>query len=351
MTVTDDIRLRGRTRWSAAAKCPRMCAYGLLGADPSEPDERTKRLWRRGRQLGADVANDFAAKYGEDNIVREKAVAWPDTGMPLGELHTDVFIKSEKMAVEVKSSTSPASILDDAITQLGGEIRFDPDADVGCLAIVDPTGWRDVELLPVFLTDELTERVEGIAAQVVTAANGGDMPARVCQKPSDGKGKFCPFIDVCFKDWSPPDPLDLDGDIAQLAVDLKAAQEDERVAKQAVTLAETRRKEVAAQLSEWELTPGRDYMGHGVKLRRTKVDDSPRFSYSKAQKAGAFSAPIWTPEHEALLAPFTSLSGGHDRWAVSIVSDAEAPKASTDDEWGDVAPWDASDLEGGTLGG
>lgn len=351
MTVTDDVRLRGRTRWSAAAKCPRQAAYGLLGAEPAEPDERTKRLWRRGRQLGADVANDFAAKYGEDDIVREKAVEWPDNGLPIGELHTDVFVKSQKMSVEVKSSTSPASILDDAITQLGGEIRYDADAEVGCLAIVDPTGWRELELLPVILTDELTERVEDIAAQVVTAANGGPLPERVCCKPSDGKGKFCPFIDICFTDWQAPDPLDLSEDIAQLAVDLKQAQDEERVAKQAVTLAETRRKEISAQLSGWELVPGMDYLGNGIKLKRTKVDDSPRFSYSKAQKAGVFSSPLWTPEHEALISPFVGLSGGHDRWKVDVVSESSAPKASAgvSDEWGE-APWTDADLEG-TLGG
>lgn len=348
MTVTDDTRLRGRTRWSAAAKCPRQCAYGLLGAEPAEPDERTKRLWRRGRQLGADLANDFAAKYGEENVVREKAVAWPDTGLPLGELHTDVFIKPEKMAVEVKSSTSPASILDDAITQLGGEIRWDPEAEVGALAIVDPTGWRDVELIPVFLTDELQERVESIAAQVVTAANGGPLPERVCQKPADGRGRFCPFIDICFKDWQAPDPLDLDSDVAQLAVELKQAQDEERQVKALVAEKEERRKELAKQLVEWDLVPGMDYVGSGVKVRRTHVNDSPRFSFSKAEKAGMFQTPIWTPEHEALISPFVSFSGGHDRWSVTVLSESEAPKVAG--AFGDEAPWSDEDLEG-TLGG
>lgn len=349
MTVTDDIRLRGRTRWSAAAKCPRMCAYGLLGADPAEPDERTKRLWRRGRQLGADLANDFAAKYGEENVVREKAVPWPDNGLPLGELHTDLFVKPEKMAVEVKSATSPASILDDAITQLGGEIRYDEEAEVGCLAIVDPTGWRDVELLPVFLTDELQERVENIAAQVVTAANGGPLPGRVCERPSDGRGKFCPFVDICFADWQAPDPLDLSSEIAQLAVDYKQVQEEEAAAKKAAAAVEARRKAIGEQLAGWELGSGCDYAGHGVVLRRTHVGDSPRFSYSKAEKAGVFSSPLWTPQHDALIEPFVSRSGAHDRWTVKIVSESTAPKPRGED-FGDDAPWTDMDL-GETLGG
>lgn len=345
MTAPADIRLRGRTRWSMAAKCPRMCAYALLGADPEEPNDRTKRLWRRGRQLGADVADDFAAKYGEDNVVREKAIPWPDSGLPLGELHTDVFVKPEKMAVEVKSAMSPASILDDAITQLGGEIRYDDDAQVGCLAIADPTGWRDIELIPVLLTDELQERVESIAGQVVTAANGGDMPARVCQKPSDGRGKFCPFVDVCFADWQAPDPLDLDGDVARLALELKEAQDVERARKAEVKDAEERRKELAEQLAGWELVPGMDYVGSGVKVRRTHVGDSPRFSFSKADKAGIFKSPIWTSAHEELIAPFVSLSGSHDRWAVTVSDRRNVPASSED--FGDDAPWSDEDLLGG----
>lgn len=349
MSVSDAIRLRGRTRWSMAAKCPRMCAYGLLGAEPAEPDERTKRLWRRGRQLGADVANDFAAKYGEDQVVREKAIQWPDGGLPLGELHTDVFVKPEKMAVEVKSSTSPASILDDAITQLGGEIRYDTDAEVGCLAIVDPTGWRDTELIPVLLTAELQERVEAIAQQVVGAAAGGEMPKRVCEKPSDGRGKFCPFVDVCFSDWQAPDPLNLDGDVAELLVEYKLAQDDEKAAKAVVGEKETRRKELGEQLAGWELLPGVEYVGPGVRAKRTHVAASEKLSYSTLKKAGVLQSSIWTPEHDELIAPFVKLSGAHDRWKVDLVG-ATTVSSTAAEDFGDDAPWTDEDLEG-TLGG
>jgi hypothetical protein len=320
-----------------------MAAYGLLGAEPAEPDDRTKRLWRRGRQLGADVANDFAARYGDDQVVIEKAIPWPKNDLPIGELHTDVFVKPEKMAVEVKSSTSPASILDDAITQLGGEIFFDQDAEVGCLAIVDPTGFRDTELLPVLMTDELQERVESIAAQVVIASRGGEMPARVCQKPSDGRGKFCPFVDICFSDWQRPDPINLDDDVATLAIQFKVAQDDERAARAVVDEKEKRRKELGQQLSEWELEPGVEYAGGGVRVKRTAFPDSLKMSYTKASKAGVFTSPIWTPNHEALIAPFVNASGGHDRWAVSIIGPVTVGDGSED--FGDVAPWDDTDLE------
>lgn len=337
MAVTDDVRLRGRTRWSMAAKCPRMCAYGLLGADPEPPTDRTKRLWRRGRQLGADVADDFAAKYGEDNIVREKAIAWPDTGMPLGELHTDVFVKDEAMAVEVKSSKNPASILDDAIFQLGGEIRFDDEAEVGCLAVVDPTGWNDTAYLPVLLTDELTEKVEGIAQQVVDATRTGDLPVRVCEKPSDGHGKFCPFINICFADWQKPDPRDLDRPIAEIALRMKEVQDRERAAKAVVAELEAERKGYAEQLAAWELMPGVEYAGAGTRVKRTQVADSEKLSLTNARKAG-----IWTPEDTVKFGPFIKASGGHDRF--TVIRDAEATTVAED--FGSEAPWTDEDLLG-----
>jgi hypothetical protein len=352
MTVSDAIRLRGRTRWSAAAKCPRMAVYGLRGVDPSEPDERTKRLWRRGRQLGADIASDFAAKYGDGNVIFEKAIAWPKNDLPLGELHTDVFVKPEKMAVEVKSSTSPASIMDDAITQLGGEIYFDDEAEIGCLAIVDPTGYRETELLPVFLTDELQARVENIADQVATAAKGGELPHRVCSKPSDGRGKFCPFVDVCFADWQPPSPISLDGEIASIAVEYHQAHTDEAAAKAVLAEREERRRELGAQLSAFDLSPSIDYSGSGIRrLRRTAFPDSLKFSLSKASKAGIFSSAIWTPEHEALIAPFVKASGDHDRWTVELEHGTVAKPSAED--FGDAAPWTDEDLDGPaeTLGG
>lgn len=335
MSAATDTRLRGRTRWSMAARCPRMAAYGLLGAEPEEPSERTKRLWRRGRQIGAAVADDFAAKYGEEEIVREKAVEWPTEGLPLGELHSDVFVKPEAMAVEVKSATSPSSILDDAITQLGGEILYDAEAEVGCLAIADPTGWNETSLIPVILTDELQERVESIAAQVVDSARTGVLPDRVCQKPSDARGRMCSFAEVCFTDWTPPHPLKLDDDIANVARELKAAQDAERSGKAVVAEAEARRKELSTQLAEWELVPGMEYVGAGVRVTRTKVADTEKLSLTTVKKAG-----LWTPELAGQLGPFVKASGGHDRWKVI----EDTPAAIEEGDWGDDAPWTDEDL-------
>jgi hypothetical protein len=188
-----ETRLRGRTRWSAASKCSRWAALGLLGAEPSEPTPRQQRLWRRGRQLGADRAQQLEERFGAENVIREKAVPWPTKGLPLGELHVDAFVIPEKMAIEVKSSTSPTSILESAITQLAGEMHFDPEAENGALMVVDPSGWNEDILVPVLLTNELVERVEGIAADVAGAAKGGALPDCVCASPGACRMMGCPF--------------------------------------------------------------------------------------------------------------------------------------------------------------
>lgn len=306
-----------------------MATYGLFGAEPEEPSERTKRIWRRGRQMGAAVADDFATKHGEENVIREKAVEWPNHTLPLGELHTDVYVLPDRMAVEVKSSTSPASILDDAITQLGGEIFYDEDADIGCLAIADPSGWSDTQYLPVVLTDELQERVESIAQEVVDASRTGTLPNRVCGKPSDGHGKFCPFINVCFDGWQPPDPLHLPGDAALIALRLKAVQDLEREARSIAKTHEEERKQLSVDLAGFDLVPGLEYSGAGARVIRTHVAATEKLSLTTLKKAG-----MLTPELELVLRPFIKASGEHDRW--KIEPDDSVP---TDEDFGSV-PWD-----------
>lgn len=337
MSSATDTRLRGRTRWSLAARCPRLAVYAYRGTQQAEPSERTKRIWRRGRQLGAAVADDLEAKYGPDEIERERAVPWPDTGMPLGELHTDVHVRRDRLAVEVKSTGHPAGLMDSAILQLGGEILFDQDADQGCLAIADPTGWNETQLIPVVLTADLEEKVRDVADQVATAISSDVLPDRVCGKPADGHGRWCPFVDVCFDGWQPPDPGRLPADAALLALELHQAQQEERAARVQAAEVETRRRELAQRLAEYELAPGVEYAGAGVRVTLTRVADSERLSLATVKKAGA-----WTPEVAASLDAYVTLSGGHDRW--KVVRDPSAPVSAGD--FGERVPWDDPEEDG-----
>lgn len=329
MSTAADTRLRGRTRWSAAARCPRWAAMGLLGHDPAPPDDRTQRLWLRGKMLGVYMADRFAARYGEEQVVREKAVPWPATGLPLGELHTDVYIAPERMAVEVKSSSSPASLLDDALTQLAGEVHFDPEADIGGLAIVDPVDLAE-ELTPFILTDEAIEHVETIAALVADAGKTGTLPPCSACNPTECHFKGCPYTGEAWAGWLAPVPGKLTGEAAGLVRELYAAKQARAVRKAEHEQADQAYKDICARLSELGVDAG-EYDVGPLRLRRTDVEASERFSLSKARKSG-----VWASEHDGLFQPFLTLAGAHSRWSVEKVGDGPTV---TVDNFGEDVPF------------
>lgn len=317
-----------------AARCSRMAAYGLLGETPEEPSEHLKLLWIRGKMdEGWWIENVLAPKVGLENITREKAVPWPATGLPIGELHEDAFVATEGMPYEIKSHAG-GQIMDSDFLQLKGALHYDQDVapdggpKVGALVVID----RDLkwEALPVFLTPDDVEEIEQRAADVIRAGKTGELPDRVCEKPSDARGHLCPFADTCFAGWQRPDPKHLDGDIALLAIELGHAQDAERAARKIASEHEAVRKELAERLAGWELEPGVEYMGAGVRVKRTHVNDVERLSYSELKKSGMLDEEL-----AARLGPFVSRSGAHDRW--KVVADAEAELIDAD--FGDEAPF------------
>ena len=329
MASATETRLRGRTRWSAASKCARWAALGLLGAEPAEPTARQQRLWRRGRQLGSDRAQQLEERFGAENVIREKAVPWPAKGLPLGELHVDAFVIPEKLSVEVKSSTSPESILDSAITQLAGEMHFDPESENGALMIVDPTGYEDDILVPVLLTEDLIARVEEIAADVAAAAKGGSLPDCSCASPGGCRMLGCPFTDEAWKDWSPPDPRALDGEAAQLVSALYWAKQAKARQKAQLDEVDEQYRKICARLLDLGIEAGMDYMVGPLKLRRVAVAGRETFSLTTARKAGVLDESTLT-----LLEPFIRVGEPHDRWYVDRVGDGEV--IATEEDFGET---------------
>lgn len=307
--MSTDTRLRGATRWSMAARCPRMAVFAFQGVDPVEPDEETRLRWERGK-LDQEwvVTHKLAPTYGADNLVREKSVPWPTAGLPIGELHTDVFVAGEGLPVEVKSHFN-GEVMDSDILQLAGEIHFDPDAgDVGALIVVDRN--LHVDPIPVKLTDDLRQRVEETAAQVV-AGTKGTLPERCCDKPADGYGRLCPFIRHCFgEDWQPPEPLDLSGEFAVLASELVHAEDGYRAQQAAAETAKERRDEIREQLREAGLEPG-EYANDGIHIKLTHVRPRVTFRRELAVKAG-----IWTDIDEERFSPFVKVGEPSERWTV-----------------------------------
>lgn len=331
MNAAVDTRLRGATRWSLAARCPRMAAYGLFGEQPAEPSEDTRLRWARGKLDETwFVENILEPRFGRDNIIREKAVPWPAEGLPVGELHTDAFVTTEKRPYEIKSHFD-GEPMDSDYVQLCGQIHFDPDVDdnVGVLVVID----RDLrwEALPVVLTDERVEQVEAIAAQVADAGRTGVLPEKVCQRPADGRARMCPYVDLCFADWEPPDALDLSGDVAELAREAARLDAARKPLQAEAALADSAYKAAKAKLDQVELQPGRDYVGDRVVLRKTVVADRESLSLKKAREAG-----MWTAAHDELLGSFVSLVGGHSRYRIDVVGGNEQATDPCADEFGPV---------------
>lgn len=196
-------RLKGATRWSMTARCPRQAFYAFVGVDPQEPDEETQRRFERGQLDERWYIERLRKKWGRKNIRTQKAVPWPNTGLPLGELHTDAFIVPQSLPIEVKSHFSGEPTRHDII-QLGGEIFYDEDAgSSGSLVVLD----RDLneKIITVTLDEELLAEVQGRAQALLEGVMNDEPPARVCGKPSDGIGHLCPFISHCFEGWEQPE--------------------------------------------------------------------------------------------------------------------------------------------------
>lgn len=309
MTATAD-RLRGRIRWSAAARCPRWAACGLLGYDPMEPTEYMQRVWRRGKQLGEMMAEDFEHEYGRENVIREKAIAWPNSKLPLGELHTDIFVTPLSRAIEVKSSHSPDSLIDDALTQLAGEIHWDPDAQDGVLALVDPIDLEKT-ILPFVLTPEAVQTVEEIAAMVASAGHTGILPP--CSRPTPGacRGAWCPFTEQAWEGWEPPAAEKLDGEAETLATEAFQVLRLKRAHTKAAEAAGETFKEIAARLFDLGVEPGREYLSGPLRLLASPVRGRKTFQLSRAEKLNQ-----WTPEDDARFGDFITIGEGHVRWTI-----------------------------------
>lgn len=319
-------RLAGRTRWSMAVRCPRMAALALLGAEPEPLTPREEGRFQRGKDAQTFYGRKLVAKYGEENVVHEAPVAWPSEA-PIGELHTDFIIKPERMAIETKSSESVDSLFESAVTQVAGAVHWSPDADTGAVVFLD-RDYQETDMFPVVLNDELVEKVEDIAAQVVQAGKTGELPERICSKPSDGRGHLCPLIDTCFKGWEPPQIPEADNVevIAPLATAAFLAKEKYDAAKKVADLAEAEWKEARDLLVE-EGCPEGESLVPGLVVKRTVVADRQTFSMAKARTAG-----LWTSMHDELFHPFISLGGGHSRFSFSRVEGESLEHDFGDDE-------------------
>jgi hypothetical protein len=239
-------------------------------------------------------------------VIPEKPVPWP-----AGVLHPDVFVTPERLTVEVKSSASPQSVIDDALLQLAGQVHYDPDSEHGLLEVVSPIDLSVVEAVPLILNDEWVERIEAVAEAVVRAGatRGAELPDRVCGKPSDGIGHFCPFVYHCFADWQPPtvEELEVDQDVVAMVARLWEIKRERKALGETDRPLEAEAKEIQAQLDD-TLAVGTYKVGPFA----VKVGARSRESFSLKKAAGSVPSTI--------LDQFTSVS----RWRQYDVEKVEA---------------------------
>ena len=326
-----DRRLQGRARWSHAARCRtgRMAALGLLGAEPAPLTERQRGRFQRGKDAQRFVGQRFEERFGADQIEHERAVPWPtgNGSLPIGELHEDIYIASEKLVVEVKSSEHIDGIFDSALLQVKGQVHFDKEAEVGALMFVD-RDYQETDMFPVMLTDEDREEIESIAAAVVHAGKTGELPERVCGRPSDGVSHMCPFISRCFEGWEPPEAEERK-DIAPAVTTAYLAKRNLDEARAQLKPLEEAWDTAKAALEEIEIPPGVDVVAGQVVVKRTAVAGSERFSLSKARKLGLF-----TEVDGERFSSVISTSEGHNRWTFERVGDQPL-----DHDFGDDVPF------------
>ena len=273
----------------------------------------------RGKLYGNFVGRQFVAKYGAENVELEREINWGNGWIG----HADIYVKPEKLIVEVVSTTNPSGqILEDKMTQLKGYVHFDPEAEIGALYIINPSSLEREDVWTVSSTDEDREELENRAAEIVKAfgTQGRLLPDRICAKPSEGRSHLCPFVETCFAGWEPPPAIPLDGVVEGLAPALYHADQGVRAARDMLSVAEDHRDEIRNQILEAGLEPG-EYEGAGVSIRLTEVKGRETFQFAAAKKARQ-----WTSMDDERLGLFVKIGQPSYRWKVEAVGEVPAPE-------------------------
>lgn len=315
--------LQTEVRLSEVARgCHRMSYYRSTGEQPTEPDSEQHEWFARGNLFEQYVVQQLRAKYGASNVEREHEIQHP-----LGTGHADVLIRPERLLVEIKSTTTgtiSTPVFENAVRQLKHYLHYASDvADQGALYMINPSTLKPADVFPVRLTDDDRQEIEDGMANLARAIEDRQTPGRVCSKPSQARGMFCPFAHVCFADWQ-PDPAEeiTSPDALATASDLATIKESERQHREALKALETARKDVQERLGE--LVPVGDSVVGPYAVKRMRKTRSASFN---AKVAAAAGFPVET------LAEFYT---GGSEWDEYRITKADA--AGTTD-FGDEAPF------------
>ena len=315
-------------RWSLAARCARAGAFSALGTEEPEPDVQTRRYFARGRMFEGYVAAQLIAKYGAEDIERQRVIPWGDGW----EGHADAYIRSERTLVEVFSTVAPRGIgVEDKMLQVAGYLLHDPEAERAQVYVVNPSDLSCEDVYPVVLTDERREEVESIVAAIRRAVetNGDEMPPCSKALPTACRYSGCPYSEIAWEGWEPPAAVEFDGpEVQKTALRLWQADTAKKRAKKEADALEEECRELQRQLGAAGIPTGKVKVG-AVEFQRTPVAGRETFSMSMARKAG-----LWTPAHDDYFGSCLKVGEPHERWSVKRVDGEDF-----DLDFGEVPPF------------
>ena len=307
----------GEARASEWALCPRCCACRVAGLEPAEPTDRQMRYMRRGQLFELYVAEQFKERYGAENVETQREIRWP-----LGVGHADIYLRPEKLLVEVFSTTG--GNFDRKIKQVKLYLYFDPEAEQAAVYVVDPSTLEREDVFPVQLTDTDRGEIELELHALLAVKNAGEMrketvfadallshtgfgslPPCVFDRPTECYFAGCAFTDAAWANWQDQFTFLSDDGLLPLVTDLVDANERLRGAEREVASYREAANAHKDALARAGLESGRDYLIGPFKVRRTVVGPRHTFSLATARKAG-----FELPEH---LQPFVKVGEGHER--------------------------------------
>lgn len=316
MTTTDQRILTG-PRASSLVLCERKAVYEGIGAEREETDPRMERIFRRGRRLGAMLAEEIAETLAEDGrrAELEREIPWP-LGNPIGLGHADLFIPDEGHTIEIVS-TAGADLPSYKPRQVAFYSMHDPDSEAATVLSIDPST-NEERAYPIDVSSFVEEINESIRRVVYDIDHGGVRYAKRAlrydgmqtDEPSGFPCFDCPFRRTCWEDWEPaavgmlPEPL-------HEVVEQLAAIEDKmglaRVSE--IPHLEEQRDALRERLAG-HLRPGSNYRAPGFsKIRVTEVSGRRTFSMKAYEDAGHKMPEV--------AESFTKVGKGHLRWTIT----------------------------------
>lgn len=333
-----------KIRWSSAVNCPRKAVYEAQGAPRREPWQKELNINFRGHSVERDVIDLIAQANCETcrsvvdqglrslnhpgcYLERQPKIKWPG-----GYLHPDAVILEPRTPIEILSSVNlKPELVDRKKRQLAGQIFYDHEAgDMGLLIIANPAT-MDMEQIPFHLDHEWITRVLAVTDEALTALETGTLPERVCEKPADAIGHFCPFEEHCFEGWEPePLPEINTSQAAALVGQWYSIRKTERTYESHIKQLRRGRSDVEAELAAMpEFAQPGEYLVGGVKLRREDRRGTRTFNFDRAERDPRIP--------QELLDEFTKIGRPSTRWEVSAVTH-EAHERLEADEF-DEAPF------------